>query len=188
MTIADWGSLGELGGSIGVMVTLIFLVVQMRQNTFALKSANLESVLSGYAALNREYFGTSTQSAENRAVWVRGHARFEGLTDDERHLFHHMMVDYVFHLQNVMQLRDRGTLDEVDFEAWNVHVVGAVSSTGGLVWWETMAAHFTATIREHLDRELTKLGHPTNTRLPRNPVDWIRDTPWLGQSSPLDAD
>ena len=51
-----------------------------------------------------------------------------------------------------------------------------------------MAAHFTATIREHLDRELTKLGHPTNTRLPRNPVDWIRDTPWLGQSSPLDAD
>ena len=166
MTIVEWGSLGELVGSIGVLVTLIFLVAQMRQNTFALKSASLESVLSGYATLNREYFATSPRSAENRAIWTKGHDRFENLTDDERHVFHHMMVDYVFHLQNVMQLRDRGILDEVDFEAWNVHVVGAVASSGGLKWWETMAAYFTATIRGHLDQELAKLGLRTDDRTP----------------------
>ena len=179
MTIAEWGSLGELVGSVGVLVTLIFLVVQMRQNTFALKSASLESVLSGYATLNREYFGTSTRSAANREVWTKGHRRLQELTDDEQHLFHHMMVDYVFHLQNVMELRDRGILEDVDFEAWNVHVLGAVASPGGLVWWDTMAAYFTATIRGHLDKELTKLGHSTAAREPRDPVDWIRDTPWL---------
>jgi len=140
MTIAEWGSIGELLGSLGVLVTLVFLVAQMRQNTLAIKSASLEGVLSGYAALNREWFGTSARSAENRAVWKRGHERFDSLDDDEKSLFHHMMLDYVFHLQNVMQLRDRGLAEAVDFEAWDVHVVGTVATSGGLVWWETMGA------------------------------------------------
>lgn len=63
MTIADWGSIGEVAGSAGVLVTLIFLVAQMRQNTLAIKSVSLEGVLIGYAALNREWFGVEFQVA-----------------------------------------------------------------------------------------------------------------------------
>ena len=81
MTIAEWGSIGEVVGSAGVLVTLIFLVAQMRQNTLAIKSTSLEGVLSGYATFNREWFGTSPNSAENRSVWTRGHERFDSLSD-----------------------------------------------------------------------------------------------------------
>ena len=186
MTIAEWGSIGEVVGSAGVLVTLIFLVAQMRQNTLAIKSVSLEGVLSGYAALNREWFGTAPNSAENRAVWDRGHERFESLTDDEKALFHHMMLDYVFHLQNVMQLRDRGLAEAVDFEAWDVHVVGAVATAGGLVWWELMGDYFTDTIRGHIDGELAKLGHTLATRGSRNQHEWIQSTPWLGNAGSPD--
>lgn len=41
----DWnavGAIGELGGAIGVIVTLIYLAGQLKQNTNALKSASYE--------------------------------------------------------------------------------------------------------------------------------------------------
>ena len=42
----DWnaiGAIGEVGGAIGVVVTLIYLASQLRQNTNALKSASYEN-------------------------------------------------------------------------------------------------------------------------------------------------
>jgi hypothetical protein len=42
----DWnavGAIGEVGGAIGVVVTLIYLAGQLRQNTNALKSASYEN-------------------------------------------------------------------------------------------------------------------------------------------------
>jgi len=33
MTIQDWGAIGELVGGVAVIVTLIYLALQVRQNT-----------------------------------------------------------------------------------------------------------------------------------------------------------
>ena len=36
MTIQDWGAIGEILGAIGVIATLLYLAVQLKQNTKAL--------------------------------------------------------------------------------------------------------------------------------------------------------
>lgn len=176
MTIEQWGSIGELLGSLGVLVTLVFLVVQIRQNTLTMRSTSLQTVLDGYTAANREYFATSPTSPTNRMVWSKGHEDFDTLTIDEQHLFHYFMTDYVFHLQNVLQLRDSGVLDEASFEAWNTHVVGAVGTPGALKWWDSVRDYFTTTVRDHLDRELRELGRTLPERDLRDPHAWIRST------------
>ena len=40
MTLQDLANIGELVGGIGVLATLIFVVLQLRQNTRAIQSAN----------------------------------------------------------------------------------------------------------------------------------------------------
>ena len=47
MSIQDLGSLGEFFGSIAVVITLIYLAVQVRQNTGALQATARESASQG---------------------------------------------------------------------------------------------------------------------------------------------
>ena len=48
MTIAELGAIGEFVGSIAVLVTLIYLAVQIRQNTKALSAASIRNRQNEY--------------------------------------------------------------------------------------------------------------------------------------------
>lgn len=39
MTLQDWGSLGEVISGMAVLVTLIYLAIQTRQNTLAVRAS-----------------------------------------------------------------------------------------------------------------------------------------------------
>jgi len=63
MTIQDLGSLGELLGSIAVLVTLVYLALQTRQNTMAI-SAQLDGARIGSLLNLRLTMATSTELQE----------------------------------------------------------------------------------------------------------------------------
>ena len=63
----DWnavGAIGEVGGAIGVIVTLIYLAGQLRQNTRAMRSSTYQTY-SGLAMNISDYL------AENAETFVR---------------------------------------------------------------------------------------------------------------------
>ena len=62
MTIQDWGAIGEVLGAIGVILTLLYLASQLRQNTRAMRSSTYQTYsalamnISDYMAENAEMF------------------------------------------------------------------------------------------------------------------------------------
>ena len=67
----DWnaiGAIGEVGGAIGVIVTLIYLAGQLRQNTNALKSASYEHWNTQVAQWGHYQGQHARELAEVRAV------------------------------------------------------------------------------------------------------------------------
>ncbi len=72
MTIQDLGAIGEFVASIAVLVTLLFLVVQMRQNTVILKRTSVRQAASEHtnalriASLDGEIADTSCTAAISR--------------------------------------------------------------------------------------------------------------------------
>jgi hypothetical protein len=48
MNIMELGALGELVGSVGVVVTLFYLAIQIRQNTEQQKRVEMESRVSAF--------------------------------------------------------------------------------------------------------------------------------------------
>ena len=52
MTILEWGAVGELVGGAAVIVTLIYLAFQLRQNTKSLEASALAGWLSARIAIN----------------------------------------------------------------------------------------------------------------------------------------
>lgn len=87
MSIQDWGAIGEIVGAIAVVASLIYLAVQIRQNTrqisHSLETTKLaafeQNVESGNRA--RELFVTDPEIAE---LFLKGLADYAGLEATEK--------------------------------------------------------------------------------------------------------
>ena len=78
MTLQDWGALGELVGGVAIIVSLIYVGLQIRQGTQASRAATLQSFSAQYADLimqiTREDF---------RDIFWRGVGGLENLQKSE---------------------------------------------------------------------------------------------------------
>jgi hypothetical protein len=87
-------ALGNLGdfiggiGGIGVVITLIYLATQIRQNTSALRTASRQAIASGYRESNRLRLDSAAAFA-----WVNGLTHFPNLPFEDRNRFGTMMID-----------------------------------------------------------------------------------------------
>jgi hypothetical protein len=48
MSIQDWGAISEVVGAIGVIVTLIYLTTQIRQNTRQIRNQGHQGITDSY--------------------------------------------------------------------------------------------------------------------------------------------
>lgn len=145
------GSIGEAFGAIGVIVTLIYLASQIRQNTSALKTTSLESVMNSWRVINREVI---LGNRENRSVFYRGMNDYEQLTQDEKQVFAAINTEFVLVVHHAWQLHQRGIIDKVDLDAWANLTLGILRTPGGATHWAKQREGYTPTIMEYLDKEL----------------------------------
>ena len=67
MDIQDWGAIGELIGSVGVLITLVYLAIQLKQNTAMLETtarqnaSNIGRETAIYASSNEELIRMQTK-------------------------------------------------------------------------------------------------------------------------------
>ncbi len=98
MTLEDLGNIGEFVGAIGVVVTLIYLAVQIRQNTKSLRSSTFQEAIRDAARsidqLSREPGLTRT--------WFAGLRDFEALNQEERQLFAVYMTAVLRRYENIL--------------------------------------------------------------------------------------
>ena len=89
MTIQDWGAIGEVLGAVGVIVTLLYLTVQIRQNNRNLHEANSSSISQSLSSLNSRI----SSSAEFTELFLRGRADIEDLNPVEHDRFRAWVMD-----------------------------------------------------------------------------------------------
>ena len=145
------GAIAELVGAIGVLATLGYLAVQSRDNTHGLEAASLQSVLDGP---RDRYFLPMAQDSEMADIYARGLNGLSNLRPDERRRFFYMMYEQFFQMQQVMQLRDRGLITDVDFQAWLAYTAAVIRTPGGTEIWAQAKKLIAPTIRDLIDESL----------------------------------
>jgi hypothetical protein len=80
MSIMELGALGEFVGSILVLATLIYLVIQVRQNTRGINSASYVNAAQLFNQINALVIADDSLSK----LMVRGHTTPDELNEDER--------------------------------------------------------------------------------------------------------
>lgn len=87
MTLERMSYIAEIIGVIAVVFTLIFLTIQVRQNTRQIKSQGLQSAAAQYISR----FDHATSTSENAEIFRRGLNIFDGLSKTEQAYLHSLI-------------------------------------------------------------------------------------------------
>jgi hypothetical protein len=137
MTLEQLANLAEIVGSIGVIITLIYLARQIRQNTRALNGATMQAVTADVRD-ELKWF------AQNSDLFTKGKNEDERLTPQEHD---HLLAWFIGALRarqnEFFQHRD-GLLDDSVWKSHRAIIHSMFDNPWATEWWRDMARHVLA--------------------------------------------
>jgi len=106
------GAIGEVGGAVAVIATLIYLAGQLRQNTKALRS-------STYQAFNDSSFSWADSAIENAAMIAKtaNYSSLDEVTPEEREIWRGIMFKAFTVMESNYLHHRAGAMDDDIFES-----------------------------------------------------------------------
>jgi hypothetical protein len=123
MTISEWGAVGELVGAIGVVITLWYLAVQIRQNTHSIEENKRLALAQTYQMRADALQNMLVQAAESQHIgplitkltqygYPEDVSALDRLSPDERGRFRQWQIAQQTHWDNMFFQYQQGYLDE----------------------------------------------------------------------------
>ncbi|MFK7899038.1 MAG: hypothetical protein AB8G23_24625 [Myxococcota bacterium] len=161
------GNLGDFIGGIAVVVTLVYLALQIRQNTSVLKTASRQAVAEGYRDCNRLRMDPAAALA-----WTNGLTSYPDLPFEEKNYFNTIIIDEALFFQGAFALYESGQLEEQTYSAYLAWFSSIVTTPGGTVWWETTGRPiFVPSAVSAVDARLAQGGLHDIRQLPASRLD-----------------
>jgi len=127
MSITELGALGEFIGSVLVLGTLIYLVVQVRQARDSINSANAVNLTQMFNPVNL----TVVQDDEMFNLFYRGCNDPKSLTELEASRFHLILRAYNNNFWSVRQCALQGTVPEETWDMLSRNYAELLATPGG---------------------------------------------------------
>jgi len=127
VSLQDWGAVGELVGGVAVIVTLIYLALQIRQYALGMNSATFHSSMQGFNQINTLLVNQPALAA----MYDRGMQDPASLTEEEGIQFIWLMRCYVNIFENLFQQFVRGACPEAYWIRYAREVKQTLDSPGG---------------------------------------------------------
>lgn len=144
------GAIGEVLGAIGVIATLLYLAIQIHQNTKAIRGATLDSITE------RKQFELNW-SSEIAPAWRKVINDPHSLTDDESWQVLEWMTAALTARQNEFFQYKHGLIDQEIWEASEKIIQVCLGTEWGRNWWKEYAPSlFTNPFIEIVNETLAK--------------------------------
>jgi hypothetical protein len=145
--LSDWAAIAEIVGTIAVVVSLVFVVQSLNQNTEALQNTNLNHVYDRYDAQNSDL----ANNPELASMYVKRILKLEGLTASEAQLLFTLRRDLNQWEQYFMWNAD-GLLDRSDWLAWDDYFQILFSNSLPQTWWNALRPYYADDFAKHVDQ------------------------------------
>ena len=128
------GAIGEILGALGVMATLAYLAVQVRQNTRAVRGATLNAVTQGQVGELR--WSSDISTSMRRAIHEPGE-----MSEDDIHRVTEWMTAAFLARQNEFSQFKQGLLDRDKWEQ-SEHIIRMLVGMEWVgQWWKSYGEH-----------------------------------------------
>ena len=142
--------MGEVIGAIAVVVSLIYLAIQVRQSTHAQRTENFSRALDRVAAIQ----AALSQDSETSAIFSRGVADPSKLTPKERTQFTWAMYELFGAFEFMLLASKTKSIPEEVWERWSAAVGFWLSFYGVQAWWSARPIPFTNSFTSYIDAQL----------------------------------
>jgi len=171
MNFSEWSGVAEIVSAIGVTITLIYLAIQVRQNTRQEEFQSLQSAIQLF--LNN--FDQATRTKEGAEIFRNGLIRFNDLPASEQAVFHSKMHALLHGFHGVWILHKVGTLPEYELLAMRRILTELILSPGGRQWWNAFKhippPHFVIYLEDETQKAEGEISPA------------IKKYPWLGDDA-----
>ena len=123
-------AIAEVIGLAAVIISLLYVGYQVRQNTIQLRQDNLREIVRGTLDTNWHYH----RDSEAFDVFQRGVQSFENLAPKEKALFHSLVVDLSFYVEIIRNMQAAGLVDPGGLEINRRFLGGILITPGGREW------------------------------------------------------
>ena len=130
LSLSEITGIAEIIGSLGIIVSLIFVGLQVRQNTHQVEAASYQALSNFVRAVNA--LGNAPQTAN---LVRRGLDDFQALSEDEKVQFDGKMGELASYFAEVAQRYQQGTLSAQEDESLQLLFAQVFSSPGVKEWW-----------------------------------------------------
>ncbi len=151
MNIQNLGAIGEFIGAISVLLTLIYLSLQIKAQNAIAKADGHRDLIKQVASLHRRI--DERKSAE---ILVRGSLDLSSLTTAEKIQFDSFFYEYIHICEQVFYMGRDKYVPAGSYDAFMFAAASFISSPGARQWWEVSrvggyAADFVQIIEEMRD-------------------------------------
>lgn len=143
-SIQDLGAIGEFVGSIFVAVTLVYLVVQVRQNSQSIKSQSRYQVLEALAA-------DLTASSNSEYFALRNRISGGDASSDDVVQWNLTLAVFLSHMEILFHELSDESLPEEFRSPLRVRIAALLRLPQGAQVWESSQQLFTQSFREFVD-------------------------------------
>ena len=157
------GAVGEVLGAVGVILTLVYLAVQIRQNTAMMTAQTVQASVDA----TQRVLLFRAENADIRAV-LRKARDDEKLNRDEFELLTAYLQATFMNFQARLQHNTRGVFDASVNESYEKILVDYLEAPYVQRWWAFAKALYGDAFREHCDQIIKQLNDSEAGTL----VDW----------------
>ena len=128
MTIQDLGSIGELVAAIATVATLIYLALQIKQNTSTVATSTYDSVMNGYNEINL----TIASDPELARILDAGLSDPDSLSENEQTRFILLLRTASNHYLKLLRLKEKRAFPATEWELYAREMAQIYRTPGGL--------------------------------------------------------
>lgn len=148
MTVVELGALGEFVGAFAMVATLIYLAVQIRQNTQTVQAAAVDASVGRINEVRKSLY----EDAELSRIYLEGNAEPDALDDECRVRYRTFIHSVLWAAWNVYA---QTTLTGMGPTMWAAHIPllkRVLSCPGGRWFWREYRDEFEESFRTEIDR------------------------------------
>ena len=151
MPLEQLANIAEIFGMLVISITLVFLIVQMRQNNKALHSS---TAYSAHNQIGNQIYRPLESDHSLADVFLRGCDDPSCLSPVETVRFFAFFMNTVFTLQSAFYQWREGALDEAFWTSWSQIITNIHTGPGYRLFWEQRKYLFTEEFQTYCETEL----------------------------------
>ena len=151
MTIQDWGAVGEIVGGVGVIASLLYLAVQIRQNSRMARNATTQHILGQSAQMNIQVAGDVSDAL------AKSGAGSTLAPDEEFRVSSMFLAVFAAHWQVYYQ-HSKGMIEGEIVEAYERRTLFMLERPDIREWWRANAFRFSEDYQTYVDELLPRVA------------------------------